>query len=424
MDTEWPTATDEQDPGPSGAWPAGPELGPEPRRRRGRPGLRLGPVIIGTALLAAVGGGLAGSYLEARATAPGTDPGYSLPAVPPAVTDRPANSVAGIAARVLPSVVMIKVNDGEGTGTGFVIRGGYIVTDNHVITLDGRVSHASLQIVLANGTTVKAAVIGADPYSDIAVVKPVRPLRLPALALGNSASVRVGDPVVAVGSPLGLAGTVTSGIVSAVGRPVQPTISTGTGARPRVYFDAIQTDAPINPGNSGGPLVNGQAQVIGINAAIDTLGGNPLNGGQGGSIGLGFAIPVNQARTVTTELIRTGRARHAVIGALLNPGYPGRGAQIAARLPGNPAPVSPGGPAARAGLHGGDVITRFGGQVIVNSASLLDAVRSVTPGTRVTVKYRRNGISRRTALTVASAASLRQDLRREGVRPEGLDGLH
>ena len=148
------------------------------------------------------------------------------------------------------------------------------------------------------------------------MIKPSGIDHLPALCLGNSAGVQVGDPVIAIGSPLGLAGTVTSGIVSALNRPVQP--GAGNGPTPQVFFDAIQTDAPINPGNSGGPLVNAQGQVIGVNAAIDTLGGDPITGGQGGSIGLGFAIPVNQARRVATELIRTGRAAHSVIGALIN----------------------------------------------------------------------------------------------------------
>jgi putative serine protease PepD len=266
-----------------------------------------------TALISALAGGLVGGFIGASSA--GTLSGYTLGTVPPALTNRPAASVAGIAARVLPSVVMIKVNGGQGTGSGFIVRGGYIVTNNHVVTLDGQTTHAVLRVVFDGGLTEPARLVGTDPYSDIAVIRPERVPRLPVLTLGNSAGVRVGDPVVAFGSPLGLAGTVTSGIVSALNRPVQPSAG-GECATPQVSYDAIQTDAPINPGNSGGPLVNGQAQVIGVTAAIDTLGGDPAIGVQGGSIGLGFAIPSNQAGVVATELIRTGHAPRSVLGAL------------------------------------------------------------------------------------------------------------
>ncbi len=367
---------------------------------RSRPMLAAGVTGVVTALI----GGLIGGYIGFKSAA-GTPSSYSLGAVPPAMTNRPADSVAGIAARVLPSVVMVKVNGAEGTGSGFVIGGGYIVTDNHVVTLDGQVTHASLQVVFNGGQAEPARLVGADPFSDIAVLKLDRPFHLPALTLGNSASVEVGDPVVAVGAPLGLAGTVTSGIVSAVDRPVQPAASV-IGGSPQVYYDAIQTDAPINPGNSGGPLVNAQAQVIGINAAIDTLGGDPVTGTQGGSIGLGFAIPINLARFVATELIRTGRAAHSVLGALVSTGYVGNGAQISpARASGSP-PVTPGGPAVQAGLRPGDVIIRFAGQPIGSATALLDAIRSEPPGSRVTITFLRDGRAHTTTLTLGSAASL------------------
>ncbi|HEY7144028.1 MAG TPA: trypsin-like peptidase domain-containing protein [Streptosporangiaceae bacterium] len=377
------------------------------RRSRRRLLSRLALTIVATALTAALAGGLVGGYIESRASSPaGLDPGFSLGAVPPVVTDRPPDSVAGIASRVLPSVVMIKVNGTQGTGSGFVIKGGYIITDNHVITLDGQLRHAALQVVFEGGKAVPAKVVGTDPYSDIAVIRADSGTGLPALALGNSGSVRVGDPVIAFGSPLGLAGTVTSGIVSALARPVQPSSSSGGAAgSPQVFFDAIQTDAPINPGNSGGPLVNGQGQVIGINSAIDTLGGNPLTGNQGGSIGLGFAIPINQARLVATQLIRTGRATHAIIGAEISSAYSGAGAQIARRHRASGPAISPHGPAARAGLRPGDVIVSFGGQRISNSTGLLDAIRSFAPGTRVTVRFTRNGVSHTATLTLGAAES-------------------
>jgi S1-C subfamily serine protease len=346
-------------------------------------------------------GGVIGGYIalgssDSQAL---TNPGYTLGTVPAALAGRPASSVAGIAARVTPSVVMIKVNGGEGTGSGFVIDGGYIVTDNHVVTLDNQVRNAALEVYFSDGQSAAGQLVGRDPYSDIAIIRTSGVSRLPALSLGNSTSVDVGDPVIAVGSPLGLAGTVTSGIVSAVDRPVQPGQATGTS--PQVFFDAIQTDAPINPGNSGGPLVNADGQVIGIDAAIDTLGDNPLTGTQGGSIGLGFAIPINQARRVALQLIRTGHATHAVIGAEVNGSWGGNGAELMTGKAG----VSPGGPAAAAGLQPGDVITRFGGQPIGSGDALLDAVRSAVPGARVGLTYVQGGQSHDATVRLGSAPS-------------------
>jgi len=367
-------------------------------------GSRLLVVILAIAVASAVVGGVIGGFVGSRPLT-GTQPSYSLGTTAPALTNRPADSVAGIVARVLPSVVMIKVNGDEGTGSGFIISGGYIVTNNHVVTLDGAVSHSSLQVVFNGGQTASARLVGADPYSDIAVLRLAQPARLPALSLGNSASTEVGDPVVAFGSPLGLANTVTSGIVSAVNRPVQPSIdSSGNG--PQVYYDAIQTDAPINPGNSGGPLVNAKGQVIGMNAEIDTLGADPVSGVQSGSIGLGFAIPVNQLRIVATELIQTGRAAHSVIGALVNTDYAGNGAQLAPTRSGSAPSVTPGGPAAQAGLQPGDVIIRFAGQPITDATALLDAIRSEQPGARVSVTFIRSGATHTVDITLGSAESL------------------
>jgi putative serine protease PepD len=360
-------------------------------------------IAIVVALACTVLGGVIGGFVALQHFKTTADPSYNLGTVPPAAPDRPASSIARIAARDTPGVVMIKVNGGEGTGSGFIIQGGYIVTDNHVVTLDGLAHDAPLEIYFSNGKSARGQLVGGDPYSDIAVLKAPAVTNLPALPLGNSASVDVGDPVVAIGSPLGLADTVTSGIVSAVNRPVQPGVP-GDGT-PKVFFDAIQTDAPINPGNSGGPLVNSRGQVIGVDAAIDTLVDNPMTGSQGGSIGLGFAIPINQARRVAVELIRTGHATHAVLGATLNMDYAGTGAQIRPVRRDSAGAIDPGGPAAIAGLRPGDVIVRFGSQLISNPDSLVDAVRSYPPGTRVSLTVRRRGQMFRTSVTLGSAES-------------------
>ena len=381
-------------------------VGASPAARRPRRLLRhwrLAAAACGLAVGCTALGGVAGGLVAVHSRQDQLDPGYSLAPVPPVAASRTPSSVASIAARDTPSVVMIKVDDGAGTGSGFVISGGYIVTNNHVVTLDGEAPGASLQIYLANGSSVAGQLVGADPYSDIAVIRAPGVAGLPALPLGNSDSVAVGDPVIAIGSPLGLAGTVTSGIVSALDRPVQP--GAATGMAPEVFYDAIQTDAPINPGSSGGPLVNVRGQVIGVDAALDTLGGDPITGSQGGSIGLGFAIPVNQARRVIVQLIHSGYATHSVLGANLNGAYPGTGAQIATTAPRGQRPVDARGPAARAGLRPGDVIVRLGGLPVTSAYSLVDAVRSLPPGSRVLITFVRGGETFRRSLVLGSARS-------------------
>jgi putative serine protease PepD len=293
------------------------------------------------------------------------------------------DSVEDVAAEVLPSVVSISVQSqaGSGTGTGVVISSdGQILTNNHVVASGGE-----LTVTFHDGTTARAEVIGTDPVTDLAVIQAQDVSGLDAAELGSSDDLEVGQQVVAIGSPFGLEGTVTSGIVSAVGRPV----SAGPSQDSLAVIDAIQTDAPINPGNSGGPLVNMSGQVVGINSAIYS----PSNG----SVGLGFAIPIDQARPIADELIDTGQATHARIGITVGDASgETRGALLAS--------VEPGSGADAAGLAEGDVITKIDDRLVTDGTSLVAAARSYRPGDTVTLTYVRDGETRTADVTLSSDA--------------------
>ncbi|MFC4058290.1 trypsin-like peptidase domain-containing protein [Planomonospora corallina] len=372
--------------------PGGPLGGaPAPARRRplGTGGLVALAAVI--ALLASAFGSV-GTYLLTRPGSSGVDPSYTIPAAPSGSTSRAPESVAGVAARVLPSVVSLSVegDGGMGTGSGFLIRGGYVVTNNHVVA--SAANGGQIQVQFNNRKSTAARIIGRDPESDLAVVKPDDTFGMPEITLGNSDNVVVGDPVIAIGSPLGLTGTVTTGIVSALNRPVQA----GESASDSTWFSAVQTDAAINPGNSGGPLVNAGGQVIGVNSAIATLGSRQ----QGGSIGLGFAIPVNHARRVAEELITTGSASKLRIGVLIDPAYQGSGVRIASEAQGGQQPVTPGGPADEAGLKPGDIILEVNGLMLQDGDELIALVRGRAPGDRLEVKYQRGGQEKTTTVVV------------------------
>ncbi|MFC0865767.1 trypsin-like peptidase domain-containing protein [Sphaerimonospora cavernae] len=383
--------------GPHGAY-GGPFGGGGPTGaatvRRGPSGALLTVLAV---IIALVAGGAAswGTFLLTRSSS-GIDPGYTLPSPRGAATSRPPESVAGVAARVLPSVVSLEVkgNSEAGTGSGFVIKGGYIVTNNHVVAVAARTGE--IRIRFNDHTSASARVVGRDPNSDIAVVKPDGPVRAPELPLGNSDSVVVGDPVIAIGSPLGLSGTVTTGIVSSLNRPVEAGGSTGSDY---ALINAIQTDAAINPGNSGGPLVNASGEVIGVNSAIATVGANSLLGQQSGSIGLGFAIPANQVRRIAQELITTGTARTSRIGVSIDQSYQGQGVRIANQS----GSVTAGGPADKAGLRPGDIILEVDGQPVGGSRELIVTIRSKAPGDRVSIKFRHGGEERTAMVTIGAA---------------------
>jgi putative serine protease PepD len=306
--------------------------------------------------------------------------------------ERPPGSVADIAQRVLPSVVSISARGarGGGTGTGFVIDStGYILTNNHVIA-DAVADGGRIEVQLNDGTTLDATLVGGDAAYDLAVLK-VNRTGLTALAFGDSDQVAVGDAVIAIGSPLGLSGTVTLGIVSAKDRAV----TAGEDAGDNSYINAIQTDAAINPGNSGGPLVNSAGAVIGVNSAIATLGSSFLSS-QSGSIGLGFAIPINQARKTAEQLIKTGKATYPVVGISVDMQYAGDGAKIADTA----NAIVPGGPAARAGLRAGDLITKFDGRTITTPEELIVSIRSKNVGDDVEIEFIRAGKTLKATLTL------------------------
>ena len=363
---------------------------PAPRKKGPGAGVIVG-LVAGAGIIAVTAGVIGGGvgYVIARETVPAvaataaiaTDNGTVLPSVVP-------GSIAEIAARVQPAVVQLNVSGsaGDGTGSGFVIsEDGYIVTNHHVagVAAEG----GSIEVAFSDGTTAPGRLVGSNPGYDLALVK-VDKTGLTAVPLGSSGDLNVGDSVIAVGSPLGLTGTVTTGIVSALNRPV-----TAGGEGETAFINAIQTDAAINPGNSGGPLLNGNGEVIGVNSAIATMGVEA--GGQAGSIGLGFAIPIDTAKRIVQEIQSTGTSSTPIIGVELDMAYAGPGAQVGA--------VSPGGPAAAAGLQAGDLITKVDGTVVADGTQLIVTIRSNAPGDTVTLTVERNGQT--TDIPVVLAAS-------------------
>ena len=276
-----------------------------------------------------------------------------------------------IASLVTPSVVSVEVttSSGGGNGSGSIYKStatnSFIVTNNHVV--EGAASSGSITIELVDGTQYKGTIVGRDANYDLAVVK-INAGNLPTINLGESTKVSVGDSVLAIGSPLGLANTVTSGIISSLNRPVT-TGSTGSES----YVNAIQTDAAINPGNSGGALVDSQGRLIGVNSAIASLS----SGGTSGSIGLGFAIPITEAKRVIDEIIETGKSTRPVLGVFFDPNYTGTGARISR--------LSPGEAAEKAGIPVGSIVISINGVKIPDTESAIVRIRSLIPGSAATV---------------------------------------
>ncbi|MBV9821390.1 MAG: trypsin-like peptidase domain-containing protein [Actinobacteria bacterium] len=358
--------------------------------RRARFGLSALALVLVAGLVAGLSGGGVGYWLSERAHAVLTDPNVKL-----SKTDTPANrppgSVADIAKRVSPAVVSIDVRtaDTAGAGSGVVIdKGGYILTNNHVVAF---AASPTIRVVFTDRSSAPAKVVGTDPRNDLAVIK-VDKTGLTVASLGDSDKLAVGDPVVAIGNPLGLRGTVTAGIVSALKRPLR---LPGENGEPDAVIDAVQTDASINPGNSGGALVDAAGAVVGINTAIASLGQS--SGGQSGNIGVGFAIPVNTARAVAEELIRTGKVRHADLGAS------SRSVTDGSRDGAYLVQVVPNGPAAKAGLKEGDVVVRYGDTLIDSGDALTVAVAESKPGDTVVLRYVRDGVTGQAKATLGSS---------------------
>ncbi|MFF5785179.1 trypsin-like peptidase domain-containing protein [Streptomyces sp. NPDC012693] len=375
-------------------------LPPAPAKKS-RKGLAIVGALVFALVTGVIGGGI-GAYVERN----GGLTTVELPQADAGDTDRAPESVAGIAASALPGVVTLHVKGGgsSGTGTGFVLdTKGHILTNNHVV--DSARSSEDISVTFSSGETARAKLVGKDTGYDLAVVQVTGVSGLKPLPLGNSDNVRVGDPVVAIGAPFDLSNTVTSGIISAKERPITAGGEKGDGSDIS-YVDALQTDAPINPGNSGGPLLDSKARVIGINSAIRAAGGGSGEGdsaSQPGSIGLGFAIPINQGKRVAEELINTGKATHPVIGVSLDMQFNGDGARVGEKGKDGSASVSPGGPAAKAGLLPGDVITKVDGQRVHNGEELIVKIRAHRPGDRLELTLTRDGKELTKTLTLGSS---------------------
>ncbi|MFI7331861.1 S1C family serine protease [Micromonospora aurantiaca (nom. illeg.)] len=357
-----------------------PQWGPQQPARPSRAGKFVGAGAL--ALVLMLGSGAAGGALALALDGDGPTRTYSAAPV--------INSadLPKIAASVQDSIVTIMTNSGEGSGV-ILSADGFVLTNNHVVAGAGG---DTVRVVFADGKSASAKIVGTDPKTDLAVVQASGVSNLKAAKFGDSDAMQVGDQVLALGSPLGLQGSVTAGILSARDR----TIQAGEGGQQNPQQGAssisglLQTDAPINPGNSGGALVNTRGEVIGINTAIATAGQ-----GSTGNIGVGFAIPSNKAKNVAEKLQRGEKISHPSLGVSVNGAEDG-GALVAA--------VTPGSPAEKAGIQRGDVITKFGDKVINDSNDLVGAVQAGKVGDRVEVQYKRNGSTENATVTLAETS--------------------
>lgn len=379
---------------PNAEVPGQPAPQPLTERAARVPGWLL-PLVAAIALLLGVVGGAIGGVVATRDVAgrAGTTPTLQVPPRTAAPLPADNNSIPAVAAKVLPSTVQIVAEfegkDNGATGSGWVYDNrGHIVTNNHVIEAAAK-DNGPIKIIDNQGNHYSAKVVGRSAVYDLAVLEAPQAKDLTPMAMGLSQDMRVGETVIAVGSPLGLSASVTSGIVSALERPV----STGNGGDSNSYINAVQTDAAINPGNSGGPLVNLQGQVIGVNSAIASMG-TGMATDQAGNIGVGFAIPAEQVVTTVAQIIATGKAEFPVIGA----GVRGTEGLTGATI----TNVEAGMPAASAGLKAGDLIKKVNGRPVSSSIDLVVAIRSHVAGDKVTLLVERDGKTMTVQVTLAA----------------------
>ena len=375
--------------------PAGPPALPPARRARG-----FSAAVVAMALVAGVGGGIAGAAAwdtwgaEDATGATGANATSVNAPLSPAPERAADGSVEQVAADVLPSVVQINVTtaDGGGSGSGVILTAdGRILTNNHVVELAA--NGGTLSVAFNDGTKADAEVIGTDPLTDSAVIQAKGVSGLTPAEIGQSSDIQVGQDVVAIGSPYGLDASVTSGIISALNRPV----TVGQDAQGSITYPAIQTDAAINPGNSGGPLVDMSGRVIGINSSIRST---DSGSGQAGSIGLGFAIPIDELMPIVDQVVAGDTPTHARLGIGVT-----EAAQDSAAAGAVVGEVNAGSAAENAGLKTGDVITKVNDDRITGSESLIATVRSFRPGDSVTVTFIRDGGEKTTTLKLDSDAS-------------------
>ncbi|MDU0326850.1 trypsin-like peptidase domain-containing protein [Microbacterium sp. KSW2-21] len=399
-----------------------------PRKKSAAP--RVAALLVAAAL---VGGaaGLGGTYAGLNLWGGSSTTAAAGPSAITVNNPDDVNNTSAVAAKVVPSVVTISATGGSsgGTGSGVVLSSdGYVLTNTHVVTLDGQTGNATISVTTSDGKVYKATVVGTDPTYDLAVIKLEGASGLTPIEWADSSKLNVGDNTIAVGAPLDLPNTVTTGIVSALNRSIQVASSAapsdgsdsqqdqgqGEGESPfrfdfgqgqqqqsasqTIKIAVIQTDAAINPGNSGGALVDSDGKLIGINVAIASAGGSS-SGGQSGNIGVGFSIPSDIAKRISTEIIDNGSATHGLLGASVQDAASIQGATTTGAYV---AEAQSGGAAASAGLTKGDVITKFNGVPITNSIDLTAQVRALAAGSKAEVTYNRNGQEKTVEVTLGS----------------------
>lgn len=417
---------------PYGAAPGGPAVAAEPAPKPRRVGLGVAAAIVAAALI----GGASGAGITAIVTANDSpaSTGGSESAQNIVVNDTDSvNQITAVAAKASPSVVTISVSGSQagGTGSGIILsEDGYVLTNTHVVTLDGATGDPAIKVETSDGRLYDADLVGTDPLSDLAVIKLVDASDLTPLEFADSDELNVGDTAIAIGAPLGLSGTVTNGIVSALNRSIDVASSAapstpddqGQGDRSEGPFDfffdlpdpeggqsqqpsaeagrvslpVIQTDAAINPGNSGGALVDSEGRLIGVNVAILSTGGAA---GEAGNIGVGFAVPSNLAERIAKEIIENGSATHGLLGATVTAAETDDASTIVGALI---SEVTPGGAAEQAGLRAGDVVTGFNGIPITDQTDLTAQVRAMAGGAEAEITFTRDGESQTVDVTLGT----------------------